>query len=147
MSFAEQTSGLDDRQRLGIFMWTVYEDLDSVVAVRRELFDGGGYLDFIDILPGAWQEVSGPRQEVLNNVLAADLDLLRDAGLTSLPCSPNLKPGTVFGTALSTSSTSVGRRSRFHQGYPRRPRNPRRASYVGSHAGCVLACHCVASAP
>ena len=61
MSFAEQTSGLDDRQRLGIFMWTVYEDLDSVVAVRRELFDGGGYLDFIDILGSSHRSVGAVR--------------------------------------------------------------------------------------
>jgi hypothetical protein len=91
MSFNEQTSGLDDRQRLGIFMWTVYEDLDSVVAVRRELFDGGGYLDFIEILPGAWQEVSAPRQQVLNSILAADVDRLRDAGLTGLPLLAKLE--------------------------------------------------------
>jgi hypothetical protein len=82
MSFAQQVPEADDRQRLGVFVWMLYEDLDSVVAVRRELFDGGGYLDFIEVLPRAWEEVGAARQRVLDEVVAADQEALEVAGLT-----------------------------------------------------------------
>ncbi len=53
MSFNDLTHDFSDNNRLAVFVWMVAEDLDRVVAVRRELFDGGGYLDFVDRLPAA----------------------------------------------------------------------------------------------
>ncbi len=53
VSFNDLTHDFSDNNRLAVFVWMVAEDLDRVVAVRRELFDGGGYLDFVDRLPAA----------------------------------------------------------------------------------------------
>ena len=58
MSFEEETLGFTDQARLELFVWTVYQDLDSVVALREELFGGPVYRDFLNVLQSAWNEVN-----------------------------------------------------------------------------------------
>lgn len=82
MSFEEQTPGFTPQQRLATFIWAVYQDLNSVVALRYELFAGPIYRDFLNALERAWEEVYRQRVDVFGEALHSDLDTLNAVGLS-----------------------------------------------------------------
>ncbi len=82
MSFEQQTPDFTTRQQLATFIWAVYQDLNSVVALRDELFAGPIYRDFLNALERAWEEVYRQRDDVLREALYSDLDTLDAVGLS-----------------------------------------------------------------
>jgi hypothetical protein len=82
MSVYGVSPGQTPQQALASFVWTLYDDLDYVVAIRDNVFIGPAMTDVLDALRDAWAPVLSRRSELTNAVLAAPMTGLEAAGLT-----------------------------------------------------------------
>ncbi len=80
----------DDRAVLAGLIWTLYDDLDAVSALRFVLFApgpndaaaaGAELEEFLNLWGPAWTEIAATRDAVIDQIRSADPDQLRDAGL------------------------------------------------------------------
>lgn len=80
----------DDRAVLAGLIWTLYDDLDAVSALRFELFAPGPNDDaaasaeleeFLNLWGPAWTEIAATRDAVVDQIRSADPEQLRTAGL------------------------------------------------------------------
>jgi hypothetical protein len=82
MSVYGVSPGQTPQQALASFVWTLYDDIDYVVAIRENVFIGPDMTEVLDALRDAWAPVLSRRTELTNAVLAAPLTGLEAAGLT-----------------------------------------------------------------
>ena len=80
----------DDRAVLAGLIWTLYDDLDAVSALRFELFVPGPNDDvaasvelgeFLNLWGPAWTEIAATRDAVVGQIRSADPEQLRSVGL------------------------------------------------------------------
>jgi hypothetical protein len=87
----QQPSPVNDQTRLTLFVGTVYQDLATVVGLREELLGGPIYRDFVDALPGAWNDVNTDSTTAIEAIANSDINQLNLYGLTGDPLQAKLE--------------------------------------------------------
>jgi hypothetical protein len=86
---------IGDNDRLAGFVWTLYDDVDTLVVLRGDLFASTPpavqeLVDFLSNLGDAWPGVAATRDAVIDAVLSLSLIQLTDAGLAGVELTAKL---------------------------------------------------------
>ena len=106
----------DDRAVLAGLIWTLYDDLDAVSALRFELFVPGPNDDvaasvelgeFLNLWGPAWTEIAATRDAVVGQIRSADPEQLRSVGLAGAQLAMKVA-GWRYGRARMLSAFDDG---------------------------------------